>query len=191
MLRFLALICTIALTGLAVAAQWIAASDVPLLTPFFKAVLPGQIESRAVGVIVVTALQYACYRVCHFYLQRLYGYAVEETDAAARAIAAIAAKSKDTKTAQPVRWKLRRPRQGRFWSAMERLFATPAGGWLAPFAIPMTIIVFLASPLAFTGQVPATVWGLTALYARTLASVRRDPDVPEPLLEPERVPGSA
>jgi hypothetical protein len=190
-LRFLALICTIVLTGLAIAARRIADADVPGLSPFFNAVLPGEIESRTVGVIVVTVLQYGCYRVCHFYLKRLYGYAVEETDAAPRSLAAIAAKKRDAKTAEPVRWKLRRSRQRRFWSAAERLFATPVGGWLTPFAIPLTIVVFLASPLAFTGHVPASVWGLSVLYTRTLSSVRKDPDVPEPLLEPERAPGSA
>jgi hypothetical protein len=154
-------------------------------------VLPGEIESRTVGVIAVTALQFGCYRVSHFYLKRLYGYAIEETDAAPRSLAAIAAKKRgDAKSTEPVRWKLRRPRQRRFWSAAERLFATPTGSWLTPFAIPLTIIVFLASPLAFTGHVPASVWGLSVLYARTLSSVRKDPDVPEPLLEPERAAAS-
>jgi hypothetical protein len=190
-LRFLALICTVAMTGLAVVAQRIAQGDVPVLSPLLSAVLPGEIHSRAVGVIVVVALQSAFYAVCHFYLKRLYGYAAGETEAAPRTLATAATKSSTGQPAPPVRWRLRRPTEGPVWSAIQRLFAAPTGRWLAPFAIPMSIIVFIASPLAFTGHVHATVWGLSLLYARTLMNVMRNPDTPEPLLEPERAGGGA
>jgi hypothetical protein len=185
-LRFLALICTVVMTGLAVVAQRIAGGNVPILSPVLSAVLPGEIRSRTIGVIVVVALQSACYAVCHFYLKRLYGYAAGETEAAPRTLAAAAPKSKPGESASPARWRLRRPTEGPIWSAIQRLFASPTGRWLTPFAIPMSIIMFIASPLAFTGHVHATVWGLSVLYARTLMNVRRNPDAPEPLLEPER-----
>jgi ribose/xylose/arabinose/galactoside ABC-type transport system permease subunit len=190
-LRFLALICTAVVTGLALIAQRIAGGDVPMLSSLFAAVLPGEIRSRVLGVIVVVALQSLCYAVCHFYLKRLYGYAAGETEAAPRTLAAAAPRARSGPPTQPVRWRLRRPREGPVWSAFQRLFATPTGRWLAPFAIPMSVIVFVASPLAFTGHVHATVYGLSVLYARTLMNVMRNPDTPEPLLEPERAGGSA
>jgi hypothetical protein len=176
-LRFLALICTVALTGLAAAAERIADGNVPVLSPLFAAVLPGDIHSRSLRVIVVVALQSACYAICLYYLKRLYGYAAGETEAAPRTLAA----------AVPVtRWRLRRPREGPVWSALQRLFASPTGRWLAPFAIPLNVIVAVALPLAFNGKVPAALWGLSMLYARTLSRVSRNPDGPDPLLEPDR-----
>lgn len=191
MLRFLALLCTVALTGLAVAAQRIADADVPVLTPLFDAVLPGRIHSRAVSVIVTLALQAACYAVCHFYLKRLYGYASGESEAAPRTLSNIARKTPTGQPIAPPRFRLRRPTEGPVWAACQRLFATPTGRWLTPFAIPMTIIMAIASPLAFSGHVPAAVYGLCVLYTRTLVNVMRHPDTPEPLLEPERAGGSA
>jgi ribose/xylose/arabinose/galactoside ABC-type transport system permease subunit len=190
-LRFLALICTAVATGLALIAQRIAGGDVPVLSSLFSAVLPGEIHSRVVGVIVVGVLQSVCYAVCHFYLKRLYRYAAGDTEAAPHTLAGVAPRSKPAQPSQPTRWRLRRPTEGPVWSACQRLFATPTGRWLAPFAIPMSIIVFFASPLAFTGHVHATVYGLSVLYARTLMNVMRNPDTPEPLLEPERAGGSA
>jgi hypothetical protein len=70
-LRFVALVCTVALTVLAVLARRIADADVPVLTPLFDAVLPGTIRSRTVSVIVTLVLQSICYTICHFYLKRL------------------------------------------------------------------------------------------------------------------------
>jgi hypothetical protein len=190
-LRFLALICTIALTGLAIAAQRIADRDVPVLSSILDAVLPGDISSRTLNVLVILILQSVCYTLCHFYLKRLYGYAAGETEASPRTLATFAPKTPTGQPAPPVRWRLRRPTEGPVWATIQRLFASPTGGWLAPFAIPMSIIVFIASPLAFTGHVPATLWGLSVLYARTLMNVMRHPDPPEPLLEPDRTGGSA
>lgn len=186
MLRFLALICTAVATGLAVVAQRIAHGHVPVLSSLFAAVLPGEIHPRVLGVIVVGGLQSVCYAVCHFYLKRLYGYAAGETEAAPRTLAAAAPRATTDQPNPPARWRLRRPTEGPVWSACQRLFATPTGRWLGPFAIPMSIVVFVASPLAFTGRVHATVYGLSVLYARTLMNVRRRPDTPEPLLVPER-----
>lgn len=191
MLRFLALICTVLLTILAVLAQRIADADVPVLTPLFDAVLPGNIRSRTVSVIVTLVLQSICYTICHFYLKRLYGYAAGETEASPRTLSNLAPRTTTGKPAAPTRWRLRRPTEGPVWSTVQRLFAAPTGRWLAPFAIPMSIIMFIAAPLAFSGHVPATVWGLSVLYSRTLMNVMRHPDPPEPLLEPERVGGSA
>jgi hypothetical protein len=189
-LRFLALLCTVALNGLAVAARRIADADVPVLTPLFAAVLPGEIPSRTLGVIVTLVLQTICYGVCHFYLKRLYGYASGETEAAPRPLSTLATKTPTGQPVPPPQWRLRRPTEGPIWAFFQRLFASPTGRWLTPFAIPMSIIMFLAAPLAFTGHVPATVWGLSVLYARTLMNVMRHPDAPEPLLEPERVGSS-
>ena len=166
MILFLALVFT-TLVSLAVGALYVIAdADVPGLTGLLNDALPNIPETGYLAPLLIVGLQILVFSASRFALRAAYSFS-GETDAAPRHRI-----DGDTDGVQ----RFRDESRGATWYVATRLFASPSNRWTRFFSLPLFIILILAVPLIFEGKASAAAWGLSFLFASTLAGVRRHPD---------------
>lgn len=147
---------TVLVTAVAAGLLALRGADMPVVSDALRGIIP-------VGRIpwfVQAGLIFGCWTVTRIALQWVIAYTESATDASPRA---------------------RPGKRARLGALAYRWFGNPTGRWLAFYAIVLTIVAALLTPLRYVfGFAPALVT-LTALYAATLVSAAAAPDRRQPL----------
>jgi hypothetical protein len=165
---FVAWFVTAVLTGIVGALYWLAGAGMPVISPVLTRLQPPLVDlTRFFGApALIVGLQFACWTLTRLVTIRVFAYVNSETEASPRGQAARAVGGRG------------RGRDG--WKTalgalIVRLLHNPTGRWLLPFAAVLNLVVFAAAPLELRSTIEAAPvhpawWGLSALYAMTLAA---------------------
>jgi hypothetical protein len=144
--------------------------------------LPEAIQSLGAPLLIVLA-ELLCWIIVRALLVRIFAYVNSEVGSSPRDSDLPGGEARNR----------RRARRGQL---SIRLFHNPSGWWLAPFAIAMNLLVWSAASFelnstpTYEPPVPVAIWGLSMLWAATLAAAMVTPDkaipVRVPRVEPER-----
>ena len=165
---FVAWLVTAIVTAVVWGLYWLAGIGVPLVSPLVDRLQPPLVDwSRSFGApVLIVGAQFVCWTAARLVLIRVFAYVNSETEASPRGAGD------------------RRGWRASLGALAVRLFHNPTGRWLAPFAALLNLVVFAAAPLELGSAIEAApahpaLWGLSALYALTLAAaVRPDRVIP-------------
>ena len=172
---FISWLVTAVLTGFAVAVvlglDFLVGKEVAWAGPARSALnLPLPNVVQVLGTPAATVLaQTACWIIVRVVLVRVFAYINSEMTSSPR----------DAEGPGGARKNRRRAQRGQ---RSIRLFHNPTGWWLAPFAIALNVIVWSARSFelnaveGYSPPIPVPIWGLSMLYAASLAAAMATPD---------------
>ncbi len=175
---FLAWLITALLTALAHGLYWLAGADIPVVSSLLRRLQPPLVDVAGGlgGPWLIFWSQVACWAVTRLVLIRLFAYINSETEGSPRGpeLGASAGRSRANR------------RRIALGALAVRLFHNPTGRWLALYAVLLNLAVWAAAPLVLRPSMEASLvhpayWGLSALYAMTVAAAAATPDKLIPL----------